>query len=490
MILLKLNRYIKEPLFQQIVEQLKKHIDSGDIAVGESLPSSRKLSESIGVHRSTVVRAYEELWAAGYIESQSGGYSRVRQRNQIIHNTSRYNTSLIDWNDRFSDSVLKINNYQIVPDKTADKVVDFRPMNPDLRLLPVGDFKKSFNKVIGKSGSSLLSYGSALGYQPLRELIACNMRQHGIAVDDNEIILTNGIQNGLELVLRTLTTFGDSIVVESPTYSKFIELIKYLGLKPISISMNDVGMDLKELERVLKEFNPRLIYTVPTFHNPTGISSSQSHREELLSLAECYKVPIVEDGFEEDMKYFGKAVMPIKSMDRNQVVIYLGTFSKVLFPGVRTGWIVGNTKLIKKIGALKSVCELSGVAVVQAAVHQMCVDGYYEQHKKRMHRAYRKRMSYALQLCREYLNYKWLKFTKPDGGYLIWFTLNIPEMGEKELIDLLKMEGVLVSSGSSYYCESSNRLQFRVSIACRNEAEIEIGFLKMKECFNNINSQI
>ena len=221
-------------------------------------------------------------------------------------------------------------------------------------------------------------------------------------------------------------------------------------------------MDLDILEQQLKESRPRLIYSIPTFHNPTGISSSQAHRERLLKLCETYSVPLVEDGFEEEMKYFGKAVLPIKSMDKQQVVIYLGTFSKVLFPGIRVGWIVAPKNLIPRLGRIKQVSEICGSPLTQAAVYQFCKQGFYELHKKRLHRVYRKRMQIALQACREFLPTDIIQFTKPDGGYLIWLTLLNSGIEEEKLIQQLLDDGVAVSPGSKFFPDLQNQVHFPI----------------------------
>ena len=486
MILVQPDNRKREPLFQQIFEQLKGYIESGDLEVGENLPSTRKMAETVGVHRTTIVRAYEELWALGYIESQPGGYSRVRQRNKLVNENSEQAKSIVDWKERTSDAANRLTKPMITEDGTTRQIIDFRPLNPDIRLMPVADFKKCLNKVLNQEGSSLLSYGNALGYLPLREMIAKNMRQHGISASADEVMLTNGIQNGLELIFRSLVNPGETIITESPTYSKMLEMLKYLDIKVIGVPMKDGGMDLDVLEIILKTERPKLLYTIPTFHNPTGISSSQAHRERLLAICEKYKLPILEDGFEEDMKYFGKAIMPIKSMDRNQLVIYVGTFSKILFPGVRIGWAVAPKELIDKLGLIKSVCELSGVNLVQAAMYQFCKGGHYEKHKMRMHRTYRKRMNYALQLCREHLDHGLVHFSRPDGGYLLWFTLKNTYLSETEVIEGLSEAGVLVSAGSQYFPIKSNEIQFRFSVACRDESEIKEGIIRISKYLNRL----
>lgn len=486
MILIQVDKSKQQPLFQQILEQLKQHIESGDLLPGENLPSTRKLSEMLGVHRTTVYRAYEELWAAGYLEAIAGGYSRVRQRNSLVITKSEPANSLINWGNYFSETANRLAQTFPTAIPLSNEILDFGPLSPDSDLLPVDDFRRCLNQVLQTEGAGLLQYGNPLGYEPLRKYLAKQMRQHGIATQTDEIMLTNGMQNGIELVLRLLTNPGDCIITESPSYASALSLIRYMDLHVIGVPMTPDGMDLDLMEQQLQTQHARLIYTIPTFQNPTGMSSSQAHREQLLALCEKYKVPLVEDGFEEEMKYFGKAVLPIKSMDKQQMVIYLGTFSKVLFPGIRVGWIVAPTQLISRLGMMKQVAELSGSPLTQAAVHQFCKQGLYELHKKRLHRVYRKRMQQLLQACREFLPANQIQYTKPDGGYLTWFTLLHPGINEDELIRLLRDARVAVSPGSRFFPCKPERVHFRLSIAHRNEEDIREGIRRIGEIVKDL----
>lgn len=161
------------------------------------------------------------------------------------------------------------------------------------------------------------------------------------------------------------------MAIESPTYNKIIPLLRFVGLKPLEVPIERDGMNLDILEQYLKNEKPVLVYTMPNFQNPTGISTSQTHREQLLSLCDGYRVPLLEDGFEEEMKYFGKAILPIKSMDKHHLVIYAGT-PKVLFPGVRIGWIAAEEECIERLLAIRSFSDLSSSMILQAGIYEFC----------------------------------------------------------------------------------------------------------------------
>lgn len=481
MILINIDKTSRQPLFQQAFEQLKQLIETGVLQPNEQLPSTRKLAELLGVHRTTIYRAYEELWAAGYLEATTGSYSRVRRRNLLAIQPSGEESSLIDWQNCMAEATRQLPDPASLKRNLTKGILDFAPLSPDSELLPVEDFRRCLNQVLLDEKAGLLQYGDPLGYAPLREYLANQMRQHGISTQTSEIMLTNGMQNGIDLVLRLLSNRGNCIITETPTYKSVLSLARYLGLQVVGIPVTADGMDLEILESKLITHRPKLVYTMPTFQNPTGLSASQTHREQLLALCEKYRVPLVEDGFEEEMKYFGKAVLPIKSMDKNRVVIYLGTFSKVLFPGIRVGWIIAPAAIINKMGGIKYVSELSGSPLVQAAVYKFCRQGFYELHKKRLHRVYRKRMQATLQACREFLPSELIQWSKPDGGYLLWFSVKNDQLTEQEFLDQLLNAGVNVTPGSQFFPDPTNEVHFRLSIAHRDEEEIREGIRRIGE---------
>jgi DNA-binding transcriptional MocR family regulator len=182
-------------------------------------------------------------------------------------------------------------------------------------------------------------------------------------------------------------------------------------------------MDLDVLAARIAEHPPAIVYTMPNFQNPTGICTSQAHRERLLALCEARRIPILEDGFEEEMKYFGRVVLPIKSMDRRQLVIYCGTFSKVLFPGARIGWVAAARPCVERLAALRRFAEIAPSMILQAAMHDFCERGYYDRHVSRMHRLFRRRMQVALRSLRQHVKPTWAEWDEPKGGYLIWLRL-------------------------------------------------------------------
>jgi DNA-binding transcriptional MocR family regulator len=234
-------------------------------------------------------------------------------------------------------------------------------------------------------------------------------------------------------------------------------------------------MDLDALEGLLARQRPALLYTMPNFQNPTGITTGQAHRERLLALCEQHRVPIVEDGFEEEMKYFGKAVLPIKSMDRRGIVAYLGTLSKIVTPGLRIGWIAAPRALVAIGQSLQRFCCHSANTLGQIAIARFLSSGDYEAHLRRIHKIYRQRMAAMLDGLRRYLPARGVSFTEPQGGYTLWLRLGRTKQSEAAIHARLLAAGVRLMSGRFTHTRAPAEACFRVCIACRTVEEITEG---------------
>lgn len=493
MIVLNLNRNEETPLFRQVFFQLKKLMDTGVLKPGFKMPPTRELAEKHELNRSTVYKAYEELWALGYLESRPGSYSYVRKKKKAGGTKQRRQGGRISWEEAAVKPVSRIYNaYRELEGMLAgmgdEGVINMAGLSPDPRLLPVEDFRRSLNTVLKEQGSNILKYPPARGYKPLLEFIANRMQIHGISVSPDELLITNGAQNAIDLVMKLLAKPGRPVLVESPTYHTVLPLLEYYNAVPTGIPMTENGPDLEVLKRKLETSRPSFFYTIPNFHNPTGITSSQTNREELLTLCEHHGVPLVEDAFEEEMKYFGKVPLSIKSMDTQQIVIYLGTFSKVLFPGIRVGWIAADRECIRRLIAIKKYSDLASNLLVQAALHEFCGTGYYELHLKRIHRIYRKRLQTTLKALRTHLDFKGASWSEPTGGFLVWLKLENTGMSEEEIQNVFFRHGVSVARGSIFF-EDREKIPcrcFRLSISSLDEAEIEEGIKRLGRALSTI----
>lgn len=482
--LLKLDPASKAPAFRQICEAVAALIEAGVLRPGARLTPTRTLARQLGLHRSTVVRAYEELRALGWLDARSGAYSTVRGRVRALapreaeaELTPRFDWAVLVTPGARAAHALGVARRAPAPPARApaEAPIDLERLAADPSLAPADALRRCFRSALVTDAPDVFDYGDPAGLRPLREAIARRMRAHGVSADVDEVLITAGAQHALDLALRALAREGDEIVVEAPTYGVAHALLRAHGVRAIEIPMADDGMDLDALERALRRRRrPRLVYTMPSFHNPTGVTTSQAHRERLLSLCERHRVPIVEDGFEEELKYFGKAALPIKSMDRRGGVLYVGAFSKLLFAGARVGWIVAPRALIELLTSLLHASSLAVGSVTQAALARFCRGRELEEHLRRAHRVYRRRMSTLLRALEAHLPAE-VAFTRPAGGYTSWLTVPGARDDEPRLLAALAEAGVRVAPGSRFFGAPPPTLHARLSIACVDDARIEEG---------------
>ena len=242
--------------------------------------------------------------------------------------------------------------------------------------------------------------------------------------------------------------------------------------------MSTSGLDLGVLQRLLARERPALLYTMPNFHNPTGIVTSQVHREELLAICQRHAVPIIEEGFEEELAYFGRAALPIKSMDRHRIVLSIGAFSKIMFLGGQVGWLTADRQVIERLAAVKALTDSASNTALQAGIHELCRQGLYDLYVKRMLGAFRKRMTTALRALRRHLPPDLAEWIEPGGGYMIWLKLRRPWHGTP-LVRRLLDHGVIVTPGSIFFQRPVPDKYFRISISSVTEEQIEKGIKRI-----------
>jgi DNA-binding transcriptional MocR family regulator len=489
MILIDVDKNRTETLFSQIVNELIRLIGNGTLNEGYQLPSSRQLAEKLGVNRSTVVRAYEELWSLGYVESTTGSYTRVRKRKSIVErmqsgeNKDSPASKLYSHND--SRGVRHIEGFTRIDAVSEDDCIDFQRLEPDPDLIDSKRISACFREAISDKTFNLFGYCHPRGFAPLRASILQHMRLHSIHAADENIMITNGTQNSLQLIFQAFVSKDDCVIVESPTYSMLIPLIRYHGVKVLEVPLEQDGMDMGALEKIMKKNKVRLVYTMPGFHNPTGITMSQQKRETLLKLCEKHQTILVEDSFEEELKYFGKVHLPIKSMDTRGAVIYLSSFSKVLAPGFRIGWIIADKACINRLSDLKTALDLSSNTISQVMLHNYCKTGDYERHIRKLMRVFRKRMQVALQALKTHIPREIAHWNEPLGGFLIWLRIHHDISKEETVSEHIRRFGVQISDGALFFYTPVNHQYIRISISKCSEAEIEEGIKRLGQALRH-----
>jgi DNA-binding transcriptional MocR family regulator len=489
MLLFTLDATSPVPRYRQIVERIREMADADRVEAGTRLPPTRVLAERLGVNRATVLRAYEELWALGYLEARPGSYSTLRQRVRVATAGERMPDAL-DWKELATPAAAQVHEaYRrfaaLTGEPPSPGVINFGTLAGDRALAPVDELRRVVARLLREEPGVVVEYGAAQGHAGLREAIAVRLRAHDIAIGADEVMITNGAQHAIELVAKLLVAPGWPVVVERPTYSAAVPLLRFAGARLVEVPMRDDGMDLDALAARLGRVRPAFVYTMPTFHNPTGITTSQAHRERLLEICHGKRIPLVEDSFEEELKYFGRAVLPIKSMDRDGVVIYLGTLSKLVFPGLRVGWVAAPRKCIERLVALNRFASLSTTTLGQAALARFLTEGRFEAHVRRVHATYRKRMTVLLRRLRETMP-EGVSWTEPQGGYTLWLRVPGSPAHEPALLEALAAVKVAVAPGSIFFASDPTELGLRLSISNLDEGAIAEGVARLARALRRV----
>src|SRR5437879_2516089 len=324
------------PLYRQICQSLREAILSGELAEGVRLPTERALASELGVNRTTVMNAYNELASEGLIEGHVGRGTLVR-RNQYGYLGDSFESETASWllglpageREILGPDALMLS--ELASMSESKEIISLAPGNPSPDLLPADMISTIFADGLLSARQSALGYGPVEGLHSLRRAIAASMRKRGVAVDAQHILILSGSTQGIGLIGRFLLNPGDEVVVEVPTYLGAIQMFRALNVRVIGVPTDNEGIRVDLLESILARHRPRLIYTIPTFQNPTGTVMSQDRRRRLLLLAKRYQTPILEDD-PYGAVYFdeGKRPQPLKPLDRQQHVLYLRTFSKII----------------------------------------------------------------------------------------------------------------------------------------------------------------
>jgi GntR family transcriptional regulator/MocR family aminotransferase len=339
------------PVYQQIADQIRAEIEARSLCAGSRLPPIRDLARELGVNRDTVAQAYERLVTEGIVESSVGRGTFVASAG-----TAR---AVAPFQVAFSGLTERLLEFERARPRfgSGHDAVPMHTLVPDPGLYPADAFRKTLNRVLVDGGAELLLYGGPQGDPRLRAALAARLSGDALRVDPDEIVLCHGASQGIALALRLFTQTGDAVAVEEPTYNNALGAILGLGLRVVPIPMRDDGLALDALEQTLARSEVKALYTIPTFHNPMGTTTSLAHRRALLEIASRCGKPVIEDGYEMDLRFAGRPVPPLAGLDPSGRVVHLFSFSKSLFPGARVGAISARGRSVEALLALKQATD-------------------------------------------------------------------------------------------------------------------------------------
>lgn len=453
-----LDRQSETPLYQQIETYLRQAILSGNLGANTRLPAARQLAHDLGVNRSTVENAYSALEADGLVFSRMGSGTYVLQQD-ILPNVPKQSIQhhLPLWQQSFH--VLNAVSTSGMVQEMLEAGGHPHPINfasgvSDVREFPAEEFRKTLQSVMRRDQIGALEYGDPNGYGPLRAGIAHILASQGLQTRAESILITAGSQQAIFLASQVLLKPNDTVLVENPTYSAALDLFRTLGYQIVGIPMDNQGMQVDQLEKLLQQHHPKLIYTIPNFHNPTGTCLSSARRRQLIVLAERYNVPILEDDFVGDLRYEGHAQPSLKALDPGGQVVYVSTFSKMLVPGLRVGFIVADGPVYESLLNYKRLSDLATSTLIQRTLDAFVTVGRYQTYLHRSTQIFRKRRDAMIKAIERHLPAK-VSFDIPSGGLFIW--LRLPNsLSASKLLPMACMEGVAFVPGKYFFVDGSD----------------------------------
>ncbi len=457
------------PAYLQIKDYIARLIVNGSLREGVRLPSTRELSHILKVSRNTIILAYDELQNLQLIQNVRGQGAFVCQ-NLVSHQDKLRLDWLCQVNEYGKTALNLVQTLRKYPWRNG--MISFNSLAPDDSIFEVEEVKRAFLNRIALEGEKLLNYGETKGYRPLIIWLKDYLEGKGVDFHDKDILITTGFTEGFNLILAALTSPGEKIVCENPTHNLAINAMKLTGLQIQGISLREDGIDLQELESALAARDIKLGFIMPSYHNPTGLVMSPDKRIQVLKLFEKYQTPLVEEGFNEELRYSGSHVSPLLALSgRANHVVYLGSFTKILFPAIRIGWIIGDAKLIACLESIKLYRNIYTSPFDQAILYEYLEHGKFQQYLKRAKKLYKAKYEKALEFANSYIPCRRIW---GDGGLHLFIELD--GVNAKELLAYCYTKGVLFTTGEIFYTDGGGTHTFRLSITRVDLGEMEQGF--------------
>lgn len=472
------------PVYLQVKNYILRLITKGAWQEGERLPSTRELAGLLGVSRGSVIAAYESLQDEGFVHAVTGKGNFVAGIS--VAGGDALEPWRMNWSARMNQQAriaVELDHMKRKqPGLTAGQgTISFTSIAPDEQLFDLDNVKRAFLDRMAVEGRVLLNYGYARGYKPLIDYLMKYMERKGVNLAGKEMLITSGFTEGLDIVLSSLSgTVSDSqplrltgrVLCENPTHQTAIKNLRKHGFTITGIPMQPDGLDLTALEQALQKHTYDCAYLVPSYHNPTGIVTSAEKRLALLQLLGRYRVPVIEDGFNEELRYSGAHVAPLIAMaGQGNGVVYIGSFSKVLFPGIRVGWVLADRELIEVLESVKRARSIHTSTLDQSLLYQYLHNGHLEKYVKKARSEYKRKYELARACCEEFVPYARLS----GSGGLHLFVEFREGFDTWELLEACTMQGVIFTPGDMFFTDGGGRHTLRLGISRVKDEDITKG---------------
>ncbi|CAN5525589.1 hypothetical protein BH23CHL2_BH23CHL2_22960 [soil metagenome] len=514
-----LDRDSNVPLYLQITAQIREAILQGKLDNSERLTPERRLAALLNVNRTTVVNAYRELASEGLVTGHVGrgtivtyqrpapqtlpdGANAPGQSDRGSSDAGSNAGSRLPWRHllappadfRYDSLILDASTVAARPD-----VIRFTTATPAPELYPLRQIDSILSEALETAGRELLQHTPSEGFAPLLDALSGWMNEQALgaglpsAFDASDILVASGSQQALYLTARALVEPGDVVAIESPTYLGAAQVFRVCGARLLSIPVDRDGMNVDLLSEVISRRRPKLIYTLPTFQNPTGSVMALERRKRLLELAGRYQIPIIEDDPYGALRYEGTPLPTLAALDRargGDRVIYLSTMSKVLFPGFRIGWVAGPRAVLDRLAQIKQIVDLDTNALVQWAVWAFLSRGLLKEHLETLAQAYPARLNRMVEGLERHGG-GLISVDRPQGGLYLWCRL-ADHLRVRDLLVESAREGIAFAPGEPFFIDEpseAGRNTLRLNFTLPSLDEIDEGTRRMGRALDQLAAQ-
>ncbi len=459
------------PLYRQLADSIRLSIERGLAQPGEKLPATRKLAGQLGLNRATVAAAYSLLEQSGLLQGHVGRGSF------IAHPETTPSAAQLAW-----EGILPPLEPEGSP--SQDIAISFASARPAEESFPLAEFRRLSKEVIDSPEAvDILQLGSAYGYPPLRRYLLERAGEAGIARASDDLLITNGCQQALDLLARLFAASGEKVLMEDPVYHGLPRVFHRAGASIIPVPIDDRGLDIDVLEILIRQHRPRLLVITPNFQNPTGVTLPLDQRRRVVELAQRFACILVENDVYGELRYEGRDLPSLKQLDESGNTILLRSYSKVSFPGLRVGWVLAPRPVVTHLVEAKQISDLHSDHLSQAVLLRFAESGELALHLQRTRLAGMERLHAVRHACARYLP-PGAKFSKPEGGMNLWVELP-PPLTAQALLTRVEELGVAFLPGSYFSAGPAHPRGLRISFGGLRPDQITHGIRLLGEAAHN-----
>ncbi|GAB3711432.1 PLP-dependent aminotransferase family protein [Spirosoma flavus] len=483
--LLKLDKASQTPVFVQLSNQLGQLIRIGTLKPGQRLPGTRQLAQGLELNRQTVVAAYDEGLAQGWLESRSGSGTYVATHfPEVVPQPFVADTLPADTDSSVIDTpgfAFETIDFLLRPVMTNTAGLHLDDGFPDIRLAPMEELSRAYRSYFRWGNPQQhFGYATTKGHPLLREQLSQHLNEtRGLRTTPENILITRGSIMGLHLACQTLLRPGDIVVTGETTWAGATMNIRKAGATIQAIPVDQHGMDIDRLAQICEKQSIRLVFVTPHHHYPTTVTLRADRRIRLLQLAEQYGFVVLEDDYDYDFHYLSRPILPLASADRKGMVVYVGSLTKSVAPAFRIGYVVAPTALIDELARLRRIIDRQGDPMLEFAIGQLFKTGELKRHFRKALRTYQSRRDCFCDLLTHELGNE-VEFTKPDGGLAVWARFG-QDVDMQSLAIRAEQKGLFFSNGLSHNPPGQRLNGTRFGFASSTEAELERSVAVLKK---------